>query len=106
MSDKVRNQNVGFLMMRLIRSLCTMPICYFECFPFDFEGGTLVLIAPVPGHCLSFTFQTCNLQQHRKVLKPLDHHAARGTMYDGFSGQFFRIFEIITFFALMLLYLT
>ena len=22
---------------------------------FDFEGGTLVLIAPVPGHCLPFT---------------------------------------------------
>ena len=24
---------------------------------FGFEGGTLVLIAPVPGHCLSFTFK-------------------------------------------------
>ena len=23
---------------------------------FGFEGGTLVLIAPVPGHCLSFPF--------------------------------------------------
>ena len=23
---------------------------------FDFEGGTLVLIASVPGHCLPFTF--------------------------------------------------
>ena len=23
---------------------------------FDFEGGTLVLIASVPGHCLSFAF--------------------------------------------------
>ena len=23
---------------------------------FCFEGGTLVLIAPVPGHCLPFTF--------------------------------------------------
>ena len=23
---------------------------------FGFEGGTLVLIASVPGHCLSFTF--------------------------------------------------
>ena len=22
---------------------------------FGFEGGTLVLIAPVPGHCFSFT---------------------------------------------------
>ena len=25
---------------------------------FGFEGGTLVLIAYVPGHCLSFTFNT------------------------------------------------
>ena len=26
---------------------------------FGFEGGTLVLIASVPGHCLSFTLHTC-----------------------------------------------
>ena len=25
---------------------------------FGFEGGTLVLIASVPGHCLYFTFET------------------------------------------------
>ena len=25
---------------------------------FEFEGGTFVLIASVPGHCLSFTFST------------------------------------------------
>ena len=35
-----------------IRSLCIMSICDFGCFPFGFEGGTLVLMAPVPGHCL------------------------------------------------------
>ena len=29
---------------------------------FGFEGGTLVLIASVPGHCLSFT---CLLAFHR-----------------------------------------
>ena len=33
---------------------------YFDFFlvisHFGFVGGTLVLIAPVPGHCLSFTF--------------------------------------------------
>ena len=27
---------------------------------FDFEGGTVVLIAPIPGHCLPFIFHTCN----------------------------------------------
>ena len=26
---------------------------------FGFEGGTLVLIAPIPGHCLPFTFFAC-----------------------------------------------
>ena len=26
---------------------------------FGFEGGTFVLIAPVPGHCLPFTFSLC-----------------------------------------------
>ena len=25
---------------------------------FDFEGGTLVLIASVPGHCIYFTLET------------------------------------------------
>ena len=38
-------------------------ICFFVFFlnvvlvisHFAFEGGTLVLIAPVPGHCLHFT---------------------------------------------------
>ena len=29
---------------------------------FGFEGGTLVLIASVHSHCLSFTFPTCGLR--------------------------------------------
>ena len=29
---------------------------------FGFEGGTLFLIASVPGHCLSFTFQNVILK--------------------------------------------
>ena len=37
-------------------------MCYFGCFPFGFEGGTLVLIAPVPDHCLPFTpYNVCYL---------------------------------------------
>ena len=42
-----------------ICSRCIMAVCnnYFVCFPhFCFEGGTLGLIAPVPGHCLPFNF--------------------------------------------------
>ena len=31
--------------------------CKFSYFPFGFEGGTLVLIASVTDHCLSFTFR-------------------------------------------------
>ena len=30
---------------------------------FGFEGGTLVLIASVPGHCLSFTYQMCTISK-------------------------------------------
>ena len=32
-----------------------MSIFYFSCFPLWFRGGTLVLLAPFPGHCLPFT---------------------------------------------------
>ena len=39
-----------------ICSLCTLTICSFNYFPFGFEGGIWVLIAPVPGHCIHFTF--------------------------------------------------
>ena len=31
-------------------------ICNLVVSHFGFEGGTIVLIAPIPGHCLSFTF--------------------------------------------------
>ena len=31
-----------------------MSICYFV-FPILVSGGTVVLVAPVPGHCLPFT---------------------------------------------------
>ena len=36
--------------------LCILTCCNFSCSYFGFEDGTLVLIASVPGHCLSFTF--------------------------------------------------
>ena len=38
-----------------ICSLCILTICNFSYFPFGFEGGTLVLIDPVPGHCILAT---------------------------------------------------
>ena len=37
-------------------SLCILAYCSFSYFPLWFEGGTLVLLASVPGHYLSFTF--------------------------------------------------
>ena len=39
---------------------------------FGFEGGTLVLIASVPGHCLSFTFYK---NMHFKTLKQCGNHS-------------------------------
>ena len=42
---------------RILLFLCFKSTCYFSFFPhFGFEGVTVVLIAPVPGHCLHFTF--------------------------------------------------
>ena len=46
---------------RAARSVYRMFSLYFDIVilvisHFDFEGGTLVLIASVPGHCLSLTF--------------------------------------------------
>ena len=35
-------------------SLCIPSICTFGVSQCGFEGGTVVLIAPVPGHCLPF----------------------------------------------------
>ena len=41
----------------LIVSLSIVSICNFGYFfHFDFDGKLLVLIAPVPGHCLSLYF--------------------------------------------------
>ena len=34
-------------------------------FHFGFEGGTLVQIASVPGHCLSFTFALSSVPENR-----------------------------------------
>ena len=41
-----------------VYSLCILTICNFGCFPFWFRGPGVVLLAPVPGHCLHLTFQT------------------------------------------------
>ena len=38
------------------RSLRILPICNFSYFPFCFKGGILVLIAPVPSHCILVNF--------------------------------------------------
>ena len=40
-----------------ICSLCILTICNFSYFPFGFEDRICVLIAPVPGHCILFTFR-------------------------------------------------
>ena len=39
-----------------ICSLCISTYCNFNYSHFGFDGGTLVLIALVPDHCLPFTF--------------------------------------------------
>ena len=41
-----------------ICTLCIVTNCSLSYFPFGFEGGILVLIAPVPGHCILVTFST------------------------------------------------
>ena len=44
------------LLIRLtVCSLCIMSICYFV-FPILVSSGTVVLVVPVPDHCLSFTY--------------------------------------------------
>ena len=40
---------------------------------FDFEGETLVLIAPVPGHCLILTFNILSIFIFRLVLAMVYH---------------------------------
>ena len=44
------------LLIRL--TVCSICIFIYYIFCFGFEGGTFFLIASVPGHCLSFTFET------------------------------------------------
>ena len=49
-----------------ICSLCILTVCNFSYFPFWFEGGILVLIATVAGHCILVTnyFQLTLLYMH------------------------------------------
>ena len=44
-------------------SFCILTICNFSYFPdvSGFEGGTLVPIASVPGHCLSFSLSNVSM---------------------------------------------
>ena len=50
----------GLLIRFTVGTLCFLTYCNFSYFPFWFEGGTLVLIASVPVHCLSFTVHFIN----------------------------------------------
>ena len=64
MWDLVRNQNVVFLMTRL------MSICSFVVLHLGFKGGTLVLIAAVPGDCFPFAFHYVNTpMQYTAIFK-------------------------------------
>ena len=51
---------VCLLIPLTVCSFCSMSICNVGCFPFGFEGATMVLMAPVPGNCLPFTFDLVN----------------------------------------------
>ena len=50
-------------------SLCILTYCNFSFSNFGFEGGTLVMIASGPDHCLSFTFYYIKVGSllHRRV---------------------------------------
>ena len=52
-----------------ICSLCVMSICILVVYHFGLEGGTLVLIPPVPGHCLPITFHRFSLTMQLKLFK-------------------------------------
>ena len=59
------------LLIRFAIQYFLFVICLFVIlviFHFDFEDGTLVLNASVPGHCLPFTFQSLT-QSWRKSLR-------------------------------------
>ena len=55
-----------------------MPICNFVAYV-GFEGGTVVQIAPVPGHCLPFTFDLKHQEEHFKA----DRFSARRECLSG-----------------------
>ena len=52
LSNHISYVNIGYSIFKLIGN----ELFHFHFIShFGFEGGTLVLIASVPGHCLSFT---------------------------------------------------
>ena len=58
-----------------------------------FEGGTLFLIASVPGHCLSFTFQnvilkTLKLNGRKLIAKKSLKNLDLDDMWKSFKDQF------------------
>ena len=52
-----------YMYMKLVHMF--MSICNFGCFHFGFESRTLVMIAPVPVHCLHFTFPFPLIQEEQ-----------------------------------------
>ena len=64
-------------------SLCILTYCNLFISHFVFEGGTLVLIASVTGHCLSFSFEN--------IIKFVCAKVSRHTM--GFSTVFSTVFK-------------
>ena len=63
--------------LRIRLTTCSLVLCLFVILVvsyFGFEGGTLILIAPVPDHCLHYTFlrnlpndHSCILEKHYYV---------------------------------------
>ena len=51
-----------------ICSLCILTICNFIFFSFCFHGGILVLIAPVPSHCILVTFSHISISYSQILL--------------------------------------
>ena len=53
--------------LTIICSLCILTKCNLceVIFRLDFEGGILVLIAPVSGHCILVTFFWCQLMKQK-----------------------------------------
>ena len=74
-------------------SLCILTICNSSYFPFGFEVGISLLIAPVPGHSILVTFSTCALSILQGVLRRCFCHPI--------SSQF-----LVKLFALLLVCVT